>query len=196
MVLQKVFIYLSMRIYFGVLFMESADLCELVRKHLYCSSALERLVAEALKLFSERLRGVDTYSQLVLATVGIESERHAQILEMVAKSLNLYKEYGDCREFVGEPWRAVEAMVEELRSGREVNYAELLEKQRWLEEALGEETYHRILLPLVSGTARELCIEAPASEAVKEILDKIVEDEKFHEKAVKEAMQRLTKKHT
>jgi len=51
-------------------------------------------------------------------------------------------------------------------------------------------------LPLVSGTARELCIEAPASEAVKEILDKIVEDEKFHEKAVKESMQRLTKKHT
>ncbi|MCC6016598.1 MAG: hypothetical protein LM582_06110 [Desulfurococcaceae archaeon] len=65
--------------------------------------------------------GVDTYLQL--------------ILETVAKSLNLYKEYGDCREFVGEPWRAVEAVMGELRSGREFNYAELLEKQKWLEEA-------------------------------------------------------------
>jgi hypothetical protein len=120
-----------------------------------------------------------------------ESEKQAQILEMVAKSLNLYKEYGDCREFVDEPWRAVEAMVEELRSGREVSYAELLEKQRWVEEAVGEETYHRILLPLVSG---ELCIEPKASETVKEMLNKIVEDERFHEKAVKEVMQRLTMK--
>jgi hypothetical protein len=67
----KGFTYLPIRIYSDVIFMESANLCELVRKHLYCSSVLEKLVAEALNLISERLRGVDTYSQLVPATFAI-----------------------------------------------------------------------------------------------------------------------------
>lgn len=174
----------------------SPDPCELVKRHLYCSIALERLVAEALSLFSEKLRGFDSYSQLILAAIAIESERHAEILEMLAKELNLYNEYSNCREFVGEPWRAVETMSEELKSGREASYAELLERQKWVEEAVGEETYHKILLPLVSGTAREQCIESNASEAFKDILDKVVEDEKFHEQAVKEVMQRLIKRST
>jgi rubrerythrin len=170
------------------------DVCELVRKHLYCSASLERLVAKALKLCGVKLRSVDRYAQLVLTLIAIESERHAEIFEVLAKELNLSKEYSDCREFVGEPWRAVETMIEELKSGREVDYSKLLEKQRWLEEAVGEETYHKILLPLLPGLANEQCVESRASEALKEILDKIVWDEKYHEKAVKELIQRLSKR--
>jgi len=127
------------------------DVCSLVKRHTYCSIALESLVSELLSLYSEKLRASRRGASVLLKVVSIESEKHAEIIDLLAKELDLYVEYEDCRSLVGEPWRAVEDLLATLKSGVEIEPKEFLKRLAWVERAVGEETYHRVLLPLITG---------------------------------------------
>jgi hypothetical protein len=162
------------------------DLCELVRKHIYCSIVLEKLVSELLSLYSEKIKKSLKDKSILLKVVSIESMKHAKILDLLAKELGLYVEYGGCRDFVGEPWVIVENLLNELRSGREIDLKKFIEKQTWIEHAVGEETYHKLLLPLISSReVEEKCLNIHTVKVFTKILDKLTLDEKYHEEILK-----------
>lgn len=164
------------------------DICTLIKKHLYCSVKLEEMVSELLSLYSDMIRGVDRFRGLVFKALSFESSNHAKTIEYIARELDLYQEFSDCRDFVGEPWRAVESLLRDVRSGRRIPLDEFLERQEWIEKAVGEEAYQRILLPLLTGRAilEGLCIDIDGLRALTAILNKIASDEKFHESALKQ----------
>ncbi|MEM4902775.1 MAG: hypothetical protein QXK25_04835 [Ignisphaera sp.] len=59
---------------------------------------------------------------------------------------------------------------------------EFIEKQAWIERAVGEETYYKLLLPLINEGIGMGCIDKINASVIESILSKIASDEVWHEK--------------
>jgi rubrerythrin len=160
---------------------------ELLGKVLTCSSVLERAVAEL--YFALYSKTDDPIIALVFKKISLDSSSHASILEEVATITKLKRGDINCREFLAEQYSIVERAMSYLETKTKLSRGELrtaIEKLLLLENYVGEETYHRILIPLMAGF---LPIQ---SNLLVELMNDIVEDEKFHEKAVKAVLETLT----
>ncbi|MEM3948790.1 MAG: hypothetical protein QXM76_04270 [Zestosphaera sp.] len=150
---------------------------------LYCTSELEKITALAIDLFAEKvLKQGDATGILyaALKSISMESNLHASVIEMLGKAAKAYEPVDSCEEVVGGPWRMVSNAILNLRGGKTASLKEFIEGQKWVEVAIGEETYQQLALPLI----REHLKTQPAgiSRIVEALLDKIVNDERIHEK--------------
>lgn len=168
------------------------DPCRLVRINLYCSSLFEQLASRALRLYAEKLGNSpeERLTRTVLLFIAIESEKHAEQLGLLSRFYGKGEELADCEQLVGEPWRAVQNLLESFSRGEFISLSEFLKRQMWLERAVGEETYHAALMSLLAKSWKFGCIEERISEVFEHLLMKIVQDEKWHE----EILNRIAKK--
>lgn len=164
--------------------MKPTSLCETLRATLRCSASLESMVADLLKAYADVKRDELGVRRLIIEAVALESRNHATMLEMLAEPLALGSE-PPCKELVGEPWRVVEELAAEVRRGAAVGLRDFVERQAWVEGAVGEETYHRVLLPLIREAMRLGCVSEAWAELADKILSKIVSDETWHEEALR-----------
>ena len=89
---------------------------------------------------------------MLLEIIAFESEKHALILREIANLLNLAFQSIDCREFLGALYIDLERVEYELHKKESLGLeelAKLLESLIIIENFTGEETYHKLLLPLI-----------------------------------------------
>jgi hypothetical protein len=150
-------------------------------KLLYCSIELERRVASLYRELASVVEGKDKFASILLKQIGLESGVHSEILRSLSMALGAYEETGDCPAVIGEAWRRVEEAYSKIKQGKGAEAESVLKDLVILEGFVGEETYHKLLLPLLSKLLQD---EAPVDLA-KLSIEKIIQDEAFHEKAVK-----------
>jgi hypothetical protein len=150
-------------------------------KLLYCSIELERRIASLYQELASVVEGKDKFASILLKQMGLESSVHSEILRSLSMALGAYEETGDCTAVIGEAWRRVEEAYSKIKQGKVAEAKSVLKDLVLLEGFVGEETYHKLLLPLLSKLLQD---EAPVDLA-KLSIEKIVQDEAFHEKAVK-----------
>lgn len=168
------------------------DLCSAVRRNLHCSYRLELLVAKLLLIYAETLRSSspkELMARAILTAIAIESNRHAELIDSIAKLYNLYEEAVDCPQIVGMPWTVIQKLFEEISSGRHIDLKDFIERQAWIERTVGEETYHRLLIPLLREGVKSGCIDSDSAPIVGVLLDKIVFDEEWHEKLLRRLLE-------
>jgi hypothetical protein len=150
-------------------------------KLLYCSIELERRIASLYQELASVVEGKDKFASILLKQIGLESSVHSEVLRSLSMALGAYEETGDCPAVIGEAWRRVEEAYSKIKQGRVAEAKSVLKDVVLLEGFVGEETYHKLLLPLLSKLLQD---EAPVDLA-KLSIEKIVQDEAFHEKAAK-----------
>lgn len=158
----------------------------LLRELITCSIVLEKMISDLYFELYEKTRDPDI--KLLFRVIGLESKRHSEILEETAVTYGLKQERVDCRKHLGELFVVVESVLNQLREKSELTLKDLetiLGKNCILENFVGEETYHRILLPLLVDMVPD------ASESLVRIMNKIVRDEEFHEEALKYIISRI-----
>lgn len=163
------------------------DVCSLIRKNLYCCYRLELLVSDLLSLYAEKLDDSEPQmrkAKIILKAVAIESTKHAAFIELLTRFFRIHEESIECREVVGEPWIVIQKLLNDIVNGMHIDLKEFVDKQRWIEETVGEESYHKLLIPLLSEAIKEGCVDEYSASAIESILNKIVVDEEWHEKAI------------
>ncbi|MEM1612724.1 MAG: hypothetical protein QXH02_05140 [Desulfurococcaceae archaeon] len=163
------------------------DPCTLIRRNMYCSYKIEVLVYEMLSTYSTLISKdspLHAYLKVLLYTIALDSKKHAELLELVGKAFNLFEEV-ECSQLVGEPWKVLQSTLEHLRRGVFMDLKTFVENQLWIEKAVGEETYQLLLLPLIKENAKMCGIEGKSLELVNTILERIIQDELFHENTLK-----------
>ena len=150
-------------------------------KLLYCSIELERRVASLYLELASVVEGKDKFASIFLKQIGLESSFHSEILRSLSMALGAYEETGDCPAVIGEAWRRVEEAYSKIKQGKVAEAESVLKDLVLLEGFASEETYHKLLLPLISKLLQD---EAPVDLA-KLSIEKIIQDEAFHEKALK-----------
>lgn len=156
------------------------DLRSIIRRNLYCCCKMEKMISDVLVKYADIVKPRSMYVSIILYTMAIESRKHAELLEFLANQFDLFEET-DCAQFVGEPWARTKQVLDRLSMGEEINFKSFIENQMWVEGAVGEETYHKVLLPLIIECIKISCLNEEAAKTLETVLRKIVEDEKWHE---------------
>lgn len=160
------------------------DVCTTIRRNLYCSYMLEQMVANLFTAYIDSIDGSNNglgVAKIVLSVLAIESKNHATYIDLMARHYNLFDE-AECTQLIGRPWTLMQELLSELSEGRKMNLKEFIEKQAWIERAVGEETYHKLLLPLINEGVGMGCIDKINASVIESILSKIASDEVWHEK--------------
>lgn len=168
------------------------NICSLIRRNLYCAREMELMASMLLKHYAEGLNSSAPgmrEAKVVLLFLAIESEKHAEIIDLLVKSFDLRVEVDACEHVIGEPWRVLQNLFVQISSGVSIDLNDFVEKQMWVERAVGEETYHRLLMPLISRGLRLGCLDEHSANVASTILDKLTLDEEWHEKIIKELIQ-------
>ncbi|MEM4487807.1 MAG: hypothetical protein QXK88_03265 [Desulfurococcaceae archaeon] len=154
------------------------DLCHEIKMNFYCAHQLEISISKLLNLYGNKVD--DVLLRLSLKEIGIESEKHAQYLELIGLSLGLF-EKANCEEHLGSLWKDLEEMHLNLSKGVNMSPESFIDRQRWIEGAIGEETYQRLLLPLIEANIEQCRLNKDLADFVKSLLNKIIIEEKEHE---------------
>lgn len=145
---------------------------------------LEQMVADLFITYTDSIYDSNDrlgVTRMVLSVLAMESKNHAAYIDLIARQHNLFDE-SDCTQIIGKPWILIQKLLKELSEGKKINLKEFIEKQAWIEKAVSEETYHKLLLPLISEGVRMDCIDRMNAPVIETILNKIANDEVWHEK--------------
>uniref|UniRef100_A0A7C2BKT4 Ferritin-like domain-containing protein n=1 Tax=Thermosphaera aggregans TaxID=54254 RepID=A0A7C2BKT4_9CREN len=153
----------------------------MIGKLLYCSVELEHKVASLYRELASLVEGKDKITSLILKQIGLESDVHSEVFRSLSIMLGLYEETGDCPVMIGEAWRRVEEAHSKIKQGGVAEAKSVLKELVVLEGFVGEETYHKLLLPLLL----KLLQDKEAVNLTRLLIEKIIQDEAYHEEAVK-----------
>ncbi len=125
-----------------------------------------------------------------------QSLSHKDIILFVMGVLGMPEAIGGkgiCGPFIGPVAEITEKLIEEFKkNGTELRPQELqkiFEKLEFIESAAGEETYVKIMTPLVKAVI-DTTKEEWKRKAVGYLLEEIIREEKFHESLVAEILSR------
>lgn len=156
---------------------------------LVCTEKFESLVAEFYRELSEKVG--DKLLSTVFRWVSMESSGHAELVSGIRESLNIPRVEINCSAVVGEPWVALTKSTKKLVKIDKADsrvIGEILADVKVLENFAGEETYGKLLYPLIKNLIAEAGEELKDSRMKLDILtillNKIVLDEKYHEKLI------------
>lgn len=177
--------------------MEDADSTVLLSKALACARKFENLVAELYGRLSQRVD--DRWLPLVFRWLSRESSNHADFIENLRQALDLRDVETDCEEFVGEPWRVVSSAMNSLPERVDVglkDFRDLLYRLFIVEEFVGEETYSKLLYPLLTELLRSAGtnLEELKLRFLDTLFKELSEEEDFHEELVRLALDYCSKR--
>ncbi|WP_448579229.1 hypothetical protein [Thermosphaera sp.] len=156
----------------------------MTEKILYCSVELERKVASLYEELASLAESEDRFISLILKQIGLESMVHSEVLRSLGMKLGLYEETEDCRSLLGEAWTRIEEAYSEIRRSEKPDIRSILKEILSVEGFVGEETYHKLLMPLL----KKLLKDEDSQKLARLALEKIIEDEAFHENAVNQVV--------
>lgn len=148
----------------------------------YCIAQFEMLTAS---LYERAARAVSDKSasiSLILHLISMESRTHSHIMGELARRLGLRETSYNCKDIIGEPWRRIETLVSNLDFGEGASLSQLLKELEFVEGFVGEETYTKVVLPLLKDMLSDRGVDLV--EVANIVIDKIVQDEKCHERLV------------
>jgi rubrerythrin len=154
---------------------------------LECSIWLEERTAELYFKIANRAEQRNTVQ--ILKIIAHQSKSHAEMLNWILETLTEKRRSHeiDCMKTVGEVGELTVDMiktVEEKHTMTHEDLCKLLEKLEFIENGIGEETYSRILLPLIKTTIKQAYPETSTIEVAEEMIETIINEEKLHEKLV------------
>lgn len=162
-----------------------ADLSDVV----ICAEKFERLIAEFYSVLSKKVE--DKLLSAIFKWISAESFNHAELMSSIHKTLDLQHVEVDCSAVIGESWVAAIKSMQNVMKIDKVDsrvVSELLADMKVLENFTGEETYGKLLYPLVRNLIIEVGEESKdlrmMSDMLSTVLDEIVLEEKYHEKLV------------
>jgi hypothetical protein len=150
-----------------------------LKKILKCSIELEKKVAMVYINISKKVS--EPAIKVLFEAIALESDKHAVILERIVNLSNLMSQSVSCREFLGSLYIDLEQVEGYLNTKIQLDLEELrklLESLVIVEGFVGEETYHKLLMPLIKDFVSE-------GNFVSMLINKIILDEKFHEETIK-----------
>ncbi len=163
-----------------------------------CSEWLERLTAEFYGLLAQKVKS--GYVSALMRVISAQSTAHAEAMDTVLKLLGiedvLSSDEVNCVELTKPVGEATLELMNAVKRSSEINaldYQEILGKLKFLEVGIGEETYHRILQPMLrllidnSGNTDNCSLEL-RSRIASELLDDVARQEELHEKLVIKAL--------
>uniref|UniRef100_A0A7C5YXK3 Rubrerythrin diiron-binding domain-containing protein n=1 Tax=Ignisphaera aggregans TaxID=334771 RepID=A0A7C5YXK3_9CREN len=156
------------------------DLLTTIALAIKCSKEFEELTAILYENLSSLYTNNKEFS-LAFKWLSIESYSHAKFMEDIYRVLNITISSYNCREFVGEPWRRVEILLDLIKKNADIDIDEVLNGLEIIEKFVGEETYSRLIYPLLDKLIKELNISLTI---VSNIFSEIIEEEKYHENII------------
>ncbi len=172
--------------------------CKEIGEIIRCSIWLEELTVMLYEKLSEKTQ--EPYISSLLLLIAKQSKSHAEALRSLRSLLGFRYEdrtdLSDCAKLIGEPAKSTMNLIKELDKIEIItgeNYGEIVKKLEFIEGAVGEETYTKLLIPALKNIILECStIDRKNKELLdslwelyKMILDIIVEEEKLHEEIVK-----------
>jgi rubrerythrin len=176
---------------------------EEVAQLLYCSKWLEEAAAKLYRMLAERLD--DELVASFMKVISAQSAAHAEVMEAIVRSLNLdevaERLEPDCVELTKPVGQQTLSLIEELSRMDRVDEKEFLrlrDKMIFLEDGVGEETYHRVLLPILNGlietlAAKGLEKDKGLAELARDLLLDVIREEKLHELLVRRSSEFIGK---
>ena len=169
---------------------------EVLAKILKCSIWLEERTAELYFKISNRLE--NQYTAHLLKIIAHQSKSHAEMLKWIMNNTlrdQQAKTSIDCLKMTGEVGETtVEAIGyverQKLLTLRDLN--EIIDKLEFIERGIGEETYGRIILPLIKATLEQIETPRATLEIAVEMIQTMIREEELHENLVKTIKQRPT----
>ncbi|MCD6487660.1 MAG: hypothetical protein J7K21_00340 [Desulfurococcales archaeon] len=158
---------------------------------IYCMYRVEELVAE-LFLKLANLENLPKDVAIVLRYIGMESRNHGLFLRSlheIIKGRGVSEE--KCLGLCGSAYLQAKKLYEKVASAKKISISDvidILQKDIEIEYVAGEETYIRLIAPLLKSYMHELEL---VSKPLLTILREIAEEEKYHEELVKEVINLL-----
>jgi len=154
---------------------------------LECSIWLEEETAKLYLKLSSRVEHKNT-AQL-LKIIGLQSRSHAEMLNWILETILEKRKLRetDCLKITGEVGEinvSIIRAIEEKDTITRKDLCNIIRKLEFIENGIGEETYSRILLPLLKTTMKQTYPANPALGIAEEIVETIINEEKLHEKLV------------
>ena len=169
---------------------------EVLAKVLKCSIWLEEKTAELYFKISNRLD--DQYTAHLLKIIAHQSKSHAEMLRWIINNTlkNQQAELSvPCLKMTGEVGKTTVEAIEYVERREKLTLRDLNEiigKLEFIEKGVGEETYSRILLPLIKTTLEQTGPQQATLEIAKRMIQTIIREEELHENLVKTIRQNST----
>ena len=176
-----------------------ADLEEVLAKVLKCSIWLEERTAELYFKISNRLD--DQYTAHLLKIIAHQSKSHAEMLRWIMNNTlkNQKNQQAEpsvpCIKMTGEVGETTVEAIEYVERREKLTLRDLNEiigKLEFIEKGVGEETYSRILLPLIKTTLEQTGPQQATLEIAQKMIQTIIREEELHENLVKTIKQRTS----
>ncbi len=169
---------------------------EVLAKVLKCSIWLEERTAEL--YFNISNRQDDQYTAHLLKIIAHQSKSHAEMLRWIMNNTlkNQQAEPSiDCIKMTGEVGETTVKAIKYVERLEQLTFQDLNEiigKLEFIEKGIGEETYSRILLPLIKTTLEQTAPQQATLEIAKRMIQTIIREEELHENLVKTISQRTS----
>ncbi len=164
---------------------------------LSCLSWLEKRTADLYGALASRVR--DRPISALLRILQRQSLSHKDIIAFIMGVLGMPEAVTGrsvCTTVVGPIAEATEELIDRLsKDGEPLPPEELrdvFKELEFIESAYGEETYVKIMAPLIKAVI-DATKEEWKREAVGYLLEEVIREEKFHEKLVAEILRRAVK---
>ena len=168
---------------------ETSTPIEVLAKILKCSIWLEERTAELYFKISSRLQ--DPYTSGLLRIIAHQSKSHAEMLKWIIDNTLRNRQEGqsiDCIKMTGEVGETTVEAIEYVERHQQLTLRDLnniISKLEFIEKGVGEETYSRILLPLIKATLKQTHISQATLEIAQEMIKTMINEEELHENLVK-----------
>jgi len=176
--------------------METSKPIEVLSKILKCSIWLEEKTAELYFKISKRLQ--DLYTSGLLRIIAHQSKSHAEMLKWIMINTVGNRNRSsriDCMKMTGEVGEITYAIIKNIERRKQLELSDLNEilcKLEFIEKGIGEETYSKILLPLINATLEQTETPRATLEIAGEMIQTIIREEELHESLVKTIKQRTS----
>jgi rubrerythrin len=160
---------------------------KVLEKILECSIWLEEKTAELYYKIADRV-GQRNIGQ-ILRIIARQSESHAEMLNWILENILEKRKPTkiNCVKIVGEVGKTTVDLIKDVENRETItnnDLCNLIGDLEFVENGIGEETYSRILLPLIKTTLKQTYQETITLEIAEEIIGTIVNEEKLHERLV------------
>jgi len=151
--------------------------------YIHCLSILENNTAQLYHALSDWT--VSPLAKSLLLNIALDSAKHSTLLKGISDSLTTSKtNLKECAKNLGEVWRLVDALSEELtkkRNSSKLDFSQLADKLTNLESELGEEYHIFVQMKNLEALSKEINqLYNVEIGTIRKIINSIIKDEDHH----------------
>lgn len=173
--------------------------CKDVAVFLYCSCILEERTFQLYRSLSEKIEYPPVKSLLI--SIAYDSLKHSRILRETSRNIpNLEMVVNDCKKNLGELWKKVDNLSEEIFGRNRITddeFSEIINSLVSLEDLLKEEYFLLVQLKTLQFMAEEISrLYQVDIELMKNVFESIIIDKEYHREILLKIIYFLAKRKT